>query len=104
MKRYDVHLTPDAIQDLSNIYTYIADESGYPEVAWGYIQKLREQCNKLNTAPLRGQKRDDLRQNLRIMAIDKNAVIAFEVHEHEATVTIFNVFYGGRDYETLMQD
>jgi len=102
MKIYEVYLMPDAIDDLSGIYTYIADESELPEVAWNYVQKLREKCRELSTAPIRGQKRDDLRKNLRIAPIDKNAIAAFEVSEKKATVTIFNIFYGGRDYDTIM--
>ncbi len=104
MKTYKVSLKPDAIKDLSDIYTYIADKSGIPEVAWAYIQKLRNKCNGLEIAPIRGQRRDDLRDNLRVVAIDKNAVIAFEVNEQKSTVTIFNIFYGGRDYNTIMNN
>jgi plasmid stabilization system protein ParE len=54
-------------------------------------------------APLRGQQRDDLRQNLRILPIDKNAVVAFEVNEERCTVTILNIFYGGRDYDAIIK-
>lgn len=104
MITYQVFLTPDAIDDLKSIYGYIAENSGYPETAYRYIQKLKEKCENLKTAPLRGQRRDDIRPLLRILPIDKNAVIAFEVNEDKQTVTVFNVFYGGQDYETLMKD
>jgi toxin ParE1/3/4 len=103
MKDYAVYLTPDAISDLTVIYEYIADKSGYPEIAWAYIEKLRHKCQELKTAPKRGQRRDDLRKNLRILAIDRAAVAAFEVDEEKQTVTILNIFYGGRDYETIMR-
>ncbi|MCH9639599.1 MAG: type II toxin-antitoxin system RelE/ParE family toxin [Betaproteobacteria bacterium] len=104
MKQYDVYLMPDAINDLNDIYEYIADESGLPEVAWSYIEKLRNKCYDFKTAPIRGQKRDDLRGNIRISAIDKNAVAAFEVDEEKQYVMILNIFYGGKDYETIMRD
>jgi len=104
MKTYEVHLMPDAINDLSSIYSYITDKSGHPEIAWNYIQKLRKKCHDLGTAPIRGQKRDDLRENLRIVAIDKNAVVAFEINEQEANVNILNIFYGGRDYDIIMHN
>ncbi len=102
MKHYDVYLMPDAIKDLSEIYEYILEASGLPEVAWAYIERLRDKCHGFQVAPIRGQKRDDLRQNLRIAVIDKNAVIAFEVDEDQRSVTILNIFYGGRDYEAIM--
>jgi len=102
MKKYDVYLMPDAIKDLENIYGYISDKSGFPERAWVYIEKLRQKCHELETAPLRGQQRNDLMENLRIAPIDKKAVAAFIVDEKKQTVIILNIFYGGRDYETLM--
>lgn len=104
MKHYDVYLMPDAIKDLSEIYEYILEASGLPEVAWAYIEKLRHKCYGFRTAPIRGQKRDDLRLNLRVAVIDKNAVATFEVDEDQQSVTILNIFYGGRDYETIMRE
>lgn len=92
MKNYKVFLTPDAIQDLMDIYEYITEKSGLPEIAWIYLEKLREKCYGLGITPLIGQQRDDLRENLRIIAIDRNAVAAFEVNEDKQTVTILNIF------------
>jgi toxin ParE1/3/4 len=102
MKKYDVYLMPDAIKDLEDIYDYISDKSGFPERAWGYIEKLRQQCNELKTAPFRGRQRNDLMKNLRIASLDKKAVAAFVVDEKKQAVMILNIFYGGRDYEALM--
>lgn len=93
---------PDTIKDLEDVYEYIADNSGFPERAWAYIEKLRDQCHELAIAPIRGQKRDDLMKDLRIVPIDKKAVAAFIVNEEKLTVLILNIFYGGRDYQTLM--
>jgi plasmid stabilization system protein ParE len=102
MKKYDVYLMPDAIKDLEGIYGYVADKSGFPERAWSYIERLRQKCHELETAPLRGQKRDDLVKNLRIIPLDKKAVAAFIVNEEKQTVLVLNIFYGGRDYEAIM--
>ncbi|MDR4496775.1 MAG: type II toxin-antitoxin system RelE/ParE family toxin [Candidatus Scalindua sp.] len=102
MKTYKVSLTPDAISDLKNIYEYICDKSGHPSVAWAYIQRLKDKCHGLRTAAIRGQRRDDLRKNVRIFPIDKSAVAAFEVNETKQTVTILNIFYVGQDYDTIM--
>ncbi len=104
MKTHDVTLTPAAKNDLVGIYEYIANKSQMPEVAWAYMQRLETACHGLKTAPLRGQKRDDLRKNLRITPLDKNAVAAFEVDEKEQTVTVLNIFYGGRDYDAIMSN
>lgn len=95
---------PDAIKDLEGIYGYVADKSGFPERAWSYIEKLRQKCHELETAPLRGQQRDDLMENLRIAPLDKKAVAAFIVDEEKQAVLVLNIFYGGRDYEALMSE
>ncbi len=92
MKNYDILLTPDAIQDLIDIYEYLSETSGFPETAWAYIKKLRQKCYEFRTAPLGGHRRDDLRKNLRIVAVDKNAVIAFEVNEKKRFVIILISF------------
>jgi len=102
MKNYDVYLTPEAIKDPTDIYEYITEESNLPEVAWAYIEKLRLKCHSLKTAPLIGQKRYDLCKNLRIIPIDNNAVAAFEANEEKQIVIILSIFYGGREYETIM--
>ncbi len=104
MKKYDVYLMPDAIKDLEGIYVHITDKSGFPERAWAYIEKLRRKCHELETAPMRGQRRDDLMANLRIAPIDKKTVAAFIVDEEKQAVLILNIFYGGRDYEALMSE
>lgn len=102
MTPYNVYFSPDAVTDLAAIYDYIADTSGFPDVAFAYMQRLRKKCEELTLAPQRGTKRDDIRKNLRILALDKNAVAAFEVQEDKRIVIILNVFYGGQDYEILL--
>ena len=62
---------PDAIKDLEDIYDYIAEQSGFRERAWSYIEKLKRKCQELEAAPLRGQQRDDLMKKLRISPLDK---------------------------------
>ena len=104
MKKYDVYLMPDAAKDLESIYDYITDKSGFPERAWAYMEKLRQKCHDLAIAPVRGHKRDDLMNGLRIAPIDKKAVAAFIVDEKKEAVLILNIFYGGRDYEALITD
>jgi len=98
MKKYNVYLMPDAVKDLEVIYSYIADKSGYPERAWVFVEKLRQKCNELEIAPLRGQQRNDLMDNLRIIPLEKKAVAAFLVDEEKQAVLILNIFYGGRDH------
>ncbi|MCK5163925.1 MAG: type II toxin-antitoxin system RelE/ParE family toxin, partial [Desulfobacula sp.] len=65
-------------------------------------EKLRLKCQKLETASLRGQQRNDLMKDLRIYPFDKKTIVAFVVDEDQQVVRILNIFYGGRDYEAIM--
>jgi plasmid stabilization system protein ParE len=56
----------------------------------------------LETFPLRGAQRDDIRPGLRITNYKGRTVIAFAVDDRQ--VSIIGVFYGGQDYETALQD
>jgi len=103
MLQYKVVFTPAAISDMRDIYNYIAEESGYPDRALDYINKLRAGCERMSIVPLRGQKRDDIRSNLRTTVLDKSAVAAFEVDEVNNILRILGVYYGGRDYAAILQ-
>ena len=46
--------------------------------------------------------RDDVRPGLRITNYKKRAVIAFDVDAEQ--VSILGIFYGGQDYESILQD
>jgi len=59
-------------------------------------------CESLSTFPHRGTMRDDVRPGLRITHYKKRAVIAFYVDAEQ--VSVIGVFYGGQDYETILQD
>lgn len=59
-------------------------------------------CDGLADFPLVGVARDDLRPGLRTIGFRRRVVIAFAVTDE--TVEIHGVFYGGRDYETLLRD
>ena len=104
MKKYSVVFTPDAESNMDGIYDYIALNKGLPDVAISYIRKLRDACYKLEHFPIRGRDRGDIRKGLRIIALDKSAVAAFEVDENIQLVTILGVFCGGQDYETIVRD
>lgn len=46
--------------------------------------------------------RDDLVQGLRTAPFEHSAVITYIIEEN--AVVILNIFYGGRDFETLLRD
>lgn len=91
-----------ARRQLSDLYAWIADQSGFPGRAEGYVSSILDFCDGLATFPTRGVARDDLRPGLRMIGFRRRAVIAFAVHEK--TVEVLGVFYGGQDHESLLSE
>lgn len=71
-----------------------------PRIAERYSSAIVTYCEGLQAFPHRGTRRDDVRPGLRITNYKGRAVIAFEVDAER--VSIIGVFYGGQDYETLL--
>ena len=94
-------ILPSAKRDLHSLYTYIRDHSG-PEVAIGFVRRIRTYCQGFEVFPERGCRRDDLRPGLRLVGFERRVVIAFTVTAE--TVEIGRILYGGRDVDTLLRD
>ncbi len=73
-----------------------------PDIAAQYTEAIVNYCESLRRFPLRGTIRDDVRPGLRITNYKGRTVIAFDVDTE--VVSIIGVFYGGQDYETILQD
>ena len=99
--RYRVVFTPEAEEQLADLYSYIAFKAA-PAIAEKYTDAIVTYCEGLDSFPHRGTRRDDVRPGLRITNYKRRAVIAFAVDATSMTVTIIGVFYGGRDYETAL--
>jgi toxin ParE1/3/4 len=101
VKTYTVVFAPEAEDDLVELFEYIA-EHGSPVNAARYTEAIVAHCETLTSFPHRGMPRDDIRPGLRITNYRKRAVIAFEVDDESARVSILGVYYGGRDFERAL--
>lgn len=101
MKTYTVVFAPEAEDDLVELFEYIG-EHGSPNTGARYTEAIVAYCETLTTFPHRGMLRDDIRPGLRITNYRKRAVIAFEVDDALARVSILGVYYGGRDFERAL--
>lgn len=101
MKRHEVVFRPRAEADLNGLYDWIAAESG-EEVAGAYIDRIEAACLALETFPLRGTQRDDIRPGLRTMGFERRATIVFQVAGEK--VVIVRIFYGGQDFERALRE
>ncbi len=99
--KHRVVFSPEAEEQLVALYRYIAAAAS-PGIAERYVYAIVSYCETLDTFPLRGAKRDDIRPGLRITNYKGRTVIAFDVDAQQ--VSIIGVFYGGQDYETTLQD
>ena len=98
---FRVVFSPEAEDQLADLYRYIAGAAS-PGIAERYVNAIISYCETLETVPLRGAQRDDIRPGLRITNYKGRTVIAFAVDTQQ--VSIIAVFYGGQDYETALQD
>jgi len=99
--RHRVVFPPEAEDQLAALYGYIATAVS-PGIAERYVNAIVTYCESLDTFPLRGAKRDDIRPGLRITNYRGRTMIAFAVDAQQ--VSIMGVFYGGQDYATALQE
>ncbi len=92
--------SPRAKQQLTDLYFWIAEQSGFPDRAEDYVSAIFDFCDGLAEFPMIGLARDDLRSGLRTIGFRRRAVIVFAVQE--AMVEIHGVYFGGQDHETLI--
>ena len=98
---YRVIFTPEARDQLDALHAYIAAAAD-PETASRFVDGIIDHIATLSDFPKRGTPRDDLRMGLRTLAWRRRVTIAFVVEEVD--VVIIGIFYGGRDFETMLKD
>ena len=96
MKRREVVISPEARNDLFQIYEWVA-VSASPAVALDYIERIETWCLGFDLAGERGHKRDDVKPGLRIAGFERRMTIAFTVTIEQ--VTILRLFHGGQDWQ-----
>ncbi|TJV21146.1 MAG: type II toxin-antitoxin system RelE/ParE family toxin [Mesorhizobium sp.] len=102
IQRLEIEYGENARNDLAEIFRHIVDAGGSVEVALKFTLRIEDRCQNIGNAPRSGRSRDDILPGLRTVPFEHSAVIAYIVHDN--FVRIVNIFYGGRDYETLMRD
>jgi toxin ParE1/3/4 len=96
-----VVFAPEAQEQLADLYHYIAAAAS-ADIAAHYTEAILNYCESLSSFPLRGTVRHDIRPGLRITHYRRRAVIAFTADTQQ--VSILGIFYGGRDYESVLQE
>jgi toxin ParE1/3/4 len=89
---------PQAVADLEEIYSFIAQDS--PDRAAAFVADIRQRCHLLLDSPELGPRRPNLGKGVRIYPMRRRVVVVYVIRA--AAIEVLRVFYAGRDYEALM--
>ena len=84
------------LDDLETIADWIAEVAGY-YIADNYVDRIEAYCRKFDLAAERGTRRDDIRQDLRVISFEGRVTLLFLVTGE--AVIFLRAFYGGQDWE-----
>ena len=97
MKKYKVQITDQALADMEEIYTYIAEQLHTPENAMGQYNRIAETIESLDTFPERAQlmtSEPEHTLGFRQLPID-NFLVFYVIRENLVIIT--RVLYSASD-------
>ena len=103
MEQYKVEITKEALQDMEDIYSYIALELLSPENAMGQYNRIANEILTLDTFPERFrimESEPEKSMELRRMLVDNYSVF-YTIREDEVIVT--DVLYTASDIEARLR-
>lgn len=103
MKKFNVEITNEAINDLERIYFYIANNLLSPEIASGQYERITLNIMKLDTMPERYrliESEPEHSRGLRIMLVDNYSVI-YVINNQKVIVT--NILYSASDLHNRLR-
>lgn len=103
-ENYKVGYSEDALDDLREIYAYIANELLVPETAAAQVGRIRKEVRSLDFMPARyalveWEPWHSMRMHR--FPVD-NFIVYYLIDDEEMSVTVARVFYGGRDIEGII--
>lgn len=103
-ENYTVSYSGDALNDLREIYTYIANELLVPETAAAQVGRIRKEVRSLDFMSARYALVEwEPWHSMGMYQFPVNNFIVYYLVDDEAgTVTVVRVFYGGRDIEGIV--
>jgi addiction module RelE/StbE family toxin len=104
MKQYSVQITDKALEDMEEIYTYIAEQLQAPESAMGQYNRIAEAIQKLNVFPERVrimESEPEHSMGLRQLPID-NFSAFYMVEDDKVIVT--RVLYSASDISKRLSE
>lgn len=96
---YSVIYSPEAVDDLREIYLYIAFTLKAPDTAGKQVNRIRKEIRSLDFMPSRYSIVDWepwKSMGMHRVPVD-NFLVYYTVEDSDSTVTVIRIFYGGRD-------
>ncbi len=103
-KPYRVIYAPQAVDDLRDIYFYIAKSLQAPDTARNQVSRIRMEIRSLDFMPMRYSVVDWTPwkgRNMRHFPVD-HFVVFYLVDPDAMTVSIIRIVYGGRDLRHII--
>lgn len=96
---YKVGYSVDALDDLREIYSYIANEHLVPETAAAQLSRIRKEVRSLDFMPTRYALVDwEPWHSMKMYQLPvDNFIVYYLVDNGKRAVTVARIFYGGRD-------
>lgn len=105
-EEFKVVYSPEALDDIRKIYSYIAYSLKAPNAAQKQVSRIKNEIISLALMPERYALVD--REPWKSMNMHKvtvnNYVVYYVADEASLTVTIIRVFYAGRDVENIFKE
>ena len=99
---YKVGYSVDALDDLREIYSYIANELLVSETASAQLSRIRKEVRSLDFMPARYALVDwEHSMKMHQLPVD-NFIVYYLVDDEKRAVTVARIFYGGRDIEGII--
>ena len=106
MEKYTVIYSPEAMDDLRSIYSYIAFKLKEPDIAKKLVDKIRNDIRKLDEQPERYapvEWEPWKSMGMRKLLIG-NYVVLYLTDNGQKKVSITRIFYGGRNIEKIISE
>lgn len=101
---YSVLYSPEAMDDLREIYSYMAFILMVPDTAKKQVNRIRKEVRSLDFMPARYSFVDW--EPWKSMGMHKvpvdNFVVYYTVNDDNRTVTVIRIFYGGQDVVNIV--
>lgn len=100
---YRIVYSPQALEDLKDIYAYISEELQVPDTARNQVNRIREKIRSLDFMPMRYAIVDwEPWKSMKMHKIPvDNFIVFYIVDMNSMTVTVIRIVYGGRDIQGI---